>query len=363
MLFLCALGATLTTWIALRQRRILAAERRSAAAYSDAATALEGSPWSPPAAAARPRPRLADIGLSPLGVRLAALNAMVLAVDVWLFSMNGLTLDWSSTRVGALLLGTLLIVWLTFYVLPGPPADRFVAEAVFVVLLLVLATNVASPLQYGAIALGSPYADPWLAAADAWMGIHVPDSAAWIRARPVVSLLANAVYFSLLPQFLFAVVVLAVLRERERLWEFAFHFQGCLVVTVAALAIWPAACAPVYYGFTPAIDITRAMDQIKGLHDGTMTVIRFDQLEGLVSIPSFHAAGGLLVTWAFRDRRWILLPLIVLNVGLILATFLTGIHYAVDIVAALPLLAASFAAWRWWARPLLTPCGAGDANG
>jgi hypothetical protein len=347
MLLLLSISVALTAWALLRQRRILAAEQQ-------AGVAAAGLRWfSSTGAITRPRARLADLGLNPLGRRLAALNAIVFAVDVWLFSLSGLTFDWSSTGVGALLLGTMLIVWLTFYFLPGPPADKLVAEAVFVTFLLVLSTNVASPMQYGAIALGSPYVDSWLAAADARLGVHVPDSAAWIRAHPAISLLANVVYFTLLPQFLFAVIVLAALRERERLWEFAFHFHLCLVVTVAALTIWPAACAPVYYGITPAIDITRAIDQIRGLHEGTMTVVRFDQLEGLVSVPSFHAAGGVLVAWAFRDRQRLLIPLIALNIGLVLATFMTGIHYFVDILAAVPLLGVSYAAYRWWGRRLL----------
>ena len=110
-------------------------------------------------------------------------------------------------------------------------------------------------------------------------------------------------YFTFAPQMLLAVLALAVLRERDRLWEFAFHFHVCLIVTIAALAIWPSVCPPVFYGFQPTIDMTRVIAQIQGFHDGTMTVVSFNDLEGLVSVPSFHVAGVLLVTWAFRHRR------------------------------------------------------------
>ena len=183
--------------------------------------------------------------------------------------------------------------------------------------------------------------------------MHVPTLAAWTRAHRAISIGMTIAYATLLPQFLFAVIVLAVLRERERLWEFAFHFHVCLIASVAALAIWPAVCAPTFYGFSSTIDETHLMWQIQGFHDGTMKVVRFDELEGLVSLPSFHVAGALIVTWAFRNRVRILIPLILLNIALTLSTFISGVHYVIDVIAVVPLCAASLAAYRWWARPLL----------
>jgi hypothetical protein len=208
-------------------------------------------------------------------------------------------------------------------------------------------------MQYGALALRVPWADPWLARADAWLGVSVPAMTAWTWAHPLTALAAKVVYFTFGPQMLLTVLALAVLRERARLWEFAFHFHVCLILTIAALAIWPSACAPVFYGFEPTIDTTRAIAQIKGFHDGTMTVVRFDDLDGLVSFPSFHVAGALLVTWAFRGRRWMFVPLVVLNAGLILSTVITGEHYVIDVLAAVPLVAASIAAYRWGGQRLL----------
>ena len=152
---------------------------------------------------------------------------------------------------------------------------------------------------------------------------------------------------------LLTVLALAVLRERERLWEFAFHFHLCLIPTIAALAIWPSVCPPAFYGFSPTIDMTQVLAQIQGFHDGTMTVVSFKELEGLVSVPSFHVAGVLLVTWAFRHRRPVFFGLIALNAGLTLSTVITGVHYAIDVVAAVPLVAASIAAYRWGGRRLL----------
>jgi hypothetical protein len=336
-------AVTLAAWALLRRRRILTAGGGVAAVAGLAAAS----------SVVRPRPRLSDLGVNPLAGFFATCSAVVLAADVILFSARGLSLDWPTVWPYIALLAALLVVWINFYVVPGSPREHLVAETVLVVFLIILLTNVASPMQYGAVALGAPFADRWLAMADASGGIHVASFAAWTRAHATVALVANLVYVTLLPQFLFAVIALAALRDRARLWEFAFHFHVCLILTVAALMVFPAVHAPAFYGFTPAIDMTRLIAQIERLHDGTMRVVRFDELEGLVSFPSFHVAGALIVTWAFRDRPRFLVPLLVLNTALTLSTFVTGVHYVVDVLAALPLVAMSVGAYRWWGRGLL----------
>jgi hypothetical protein len=61
----------------------------------------------------------------------------------------------------------------------------------------------------------------------------------------------------------------------------------------------------------------------------------------------------MIVTWAFRSRPRILVPVIVLNAALLVATSITGVHYVVDVLAAVPLVGVSLAAYRWWGRTLL----------
>jgi hypothetical protein len=333
---ICVVGALLAGWTFLRRRRIAAAAARERAFASQTT-----------------RPSLARLGLNPLGQRLVACNVAALVVGILFFSGRGLAIDWSTAWLGPVLLTAILIVWLNFYFVPGAPGERFVAEVLFVTFLMVLLTNVLVPMQYGALAMGAPYADPWLAAADAAMGIHVPAVVAWIWAHPAALRLTNIIYFTFAPQLLLTVFALAALRDRERLWEFAFHFHLCLIVTIAALALWPAVCVSDHYAYKPTVDMTRTIAQIKGFHDGSMTVVRFDDLDGLVSFPSFHVAGGMLVTWAFRHRPRILIPLIVLNIGLAISTVTTGEHYAVDVLGAVPLVAGSLAAYRWWGQSLL----------
>ena len=336
---LCAVAALLATWTFLRRRRLAAAGDIDVWGGVDAGSAL---------------PALSRFGFNPLGRLLLAFNAIALAVGIAFLSAGHVTIDWPTAWLSAALLSALVVVWLNLYFMPGAPWEAFVAEVLFVTFVMLLLTNVLVPMQYGALALRAPYADWWLAKADASLGVSVPAMTSWTWGHPRVALLAKVVYFTFAPQMLLTVLALAVGRDRERLWEFAFHFHVCLILTIASLAIWPSACAPVFYRFEPTIDTTRAIAQIRGFHDGLLTVVRFDDLDGLVSFPSFHVAGALLVTWAFRDRRRILVPLAVLNAGLCLSTVFTGEHYVIDVIAAVPLVGASVAAWRWGGRRQLT---------
>ena len=299
------------------------------------------------------RPRLSRLGLNRLGRFFIGLQVAAVLANVLLYSAAGLSIDWRTAGINAVQTSVLLGVWLNFLITPGKPREWFVAEVVFIIFTMVLLTNLMSPLQYGAIALGFPYVDRWLAAADAALGVHVATLAMWTEAHPIVARIMTLAYSSLLPQWFVAVLSLAVLRERERLWELAFHFHVCLVITVATLIVAPAVCPPAYYHFQPTIDMTHVIDQIQALHTGTMKMVRFDDLEGLVSVPSFHVAGALLATWAFRGRPRIFVPFALVNVVLIAATFMTGVHYLVDVVASVPLFAGSVVAWHRWGRGCL----------
>jgi membrane-associated phospholipid phosphatase len=158
-------------------------------------------------------------------------------------------------------------------------------------------------------------------------------------------------YFSLLPQFVLPIIALGIFyRDRPRLWEYIFHFHFCLAVTLAGLALLPAACAFSYYGFHSLIDQTRFIDHFTRLRSGTFHELRLDDVEGMISFPSFHVAGGLMVTWAFRDRRGWFAALAVLNALLIASTVLTGAHYAIDVAATVLLFWGSVLLWRAWGR-------------
>ena len=301
----------------------------------------------------RTRPHLAQLGLNPLGQLLLALNALVLVADVAVFHVTGLSIQWSTAIWGPIILAGMFALWLNFWLTPGNEKEWFLAEVVFLMFALVLLTNLTAPFQYAAVALRFPYADPWLAAADSKMGVSVPSLAAWTWAHPRTNTLLGIAYGSLLPQCFIVVIAIAAVRDRDALWEFTFNAFFCILATVAALVIWPALGPAAYFHFRPTVDMTRLVAQVRALHDGTFTLVRFDQLEGLVSFPSLHVAGALALAWAVRRHRVLLVPMLLLNALLIVSTVWCGVHYLVDVIAGVPVFAGSALLYRWRGRGLL----------
>jgi hypothetical protein len=289
------------------------------------------------------------MGIVLFGAQMAALLFVAPG-----YSSHGLQIAWRTVapQVGAQVVFAGL--WLYFRRYSNHPTKRCIPEVIVAAALLVLLTDIMSPAQYVAVALKRPLSDPWLARADAALGVNVPSLALWTAHHRVVAMVLQLCYFSLLPQFLLPLLVIGLwYRDRAGVWEYTFHFHACLFVTIASFALFPAACAFQYYGFTATLDEVRFTAHFNGLRAGTFHLIRFNDLEGLVSMPSFHVAGGLLVTWAFRHRKYWFSFLALLNAGLIASTFMSGAHYFIDTPASIALVAASVAAYRLWAVRLV----------
>jgi hypothetical protein len=219
--------------------------------------------------------------------------------------------------------------------------------------LVVSLCVIGFPAQYAGAALNRPTIDGLLAALDAAMGIHVPTLVEWTRAHPAVAHWLALAYDSFGLQVLLAAPVLVLLGSRHHLWEFAWHLHVCLLVTLACFALFPAACAFTHYGFESTLPQSLFTAHFHGFRAGTLTTVDFRDVTGLVSAPSFHVAGALLITWSVRHRAWALIPLAIVNVALCAATVLSGAHYAVDTLLSVALLGVSLMAWRQWGRHLL----------
>ena len=295
-------------------------------------------------------------GVAPIAGASLVCSASLLAIAAPFYYQFGLSFAWEALVPHLILLGLLLGVWSHHQLVPDRRNGAVVKDLILAVFLLLLLTNVASPAQYAAVALKRPLIDRYLATADAALGVHVPSVTAWTRARPGIGRLLTICYYSLLPQFVLApIAVVLALRNRQRVWEYVYHFHFCLIVTLAALALFPAAGAFAYYGFESTLNQARFIHHFQSLRDGSFSTIRFDDLEGLISMPSFHAAGALMVTWMFRGyRRWFV-PVALLNVGLVAATVMTGAHYFIDVVATGGVFLTSLTTYRFYGSRLMPP--------
>jgi hypothetical protein len=279
------------------------------------------------------------------GVALALLMQIAgLLATVPFYGDHNLHVDWRSFGVGAC--GVALVAALAAATWGQRERDGVCSSALALAIILT-AGFVFGPAQYLAVALRRPLVDGSLAAADAALGISVPAVTMWTAQHPALVAVLTVAYNSLLVQFgLTILLVGAVGRDFEKLWEYIWHFHFCLVVTISCLALWPAACVFSHSGVPSLLPQQRFVEQFTALRAGTFHLIRFTEIEGLISFPSFHVAGGLMVTWAMRGRRAVW-PVGALNVAMIASTVFLGAHYFIDIIATAAMFGVSVAAY--WA--------------
>jgi membrane-associated phospholipid phosphatase len=80
------------------------------------------------------------------------------------------------------------------------------------------------------------------------------------------------------------------------------------------------------------------------VRDGSLRVLDFKTLGGIITFPSFHAAAAVPALWAFWAVWWMRPLALIANVGMLLATPLVGGHYFVDVFAGIALAMLAIAA-------------------
>ena len=280
------------------------------------------------------------------------LQVLLFGASLVLYRVTGLDVRWSTDIGFFTCIGLLVALWGGLTMWPGGSASRHrVAEAVAALVLFLSLIQITAPLQYGALALGRPFVDASLDRADRWMRIDVAQLAAWTAQYPSLVATLNATYSSLAAQLLVPLVVLPLAGDSDALWEYLWHLHVSLVGALVCLALWPAICPFTFRHYNPLVSpalVQHLTTQIRDVHAGRFHVLGLHDMQGLISFPSFHAAAAVAVIWALRRQRvWVWAPVALVNVGLVSATVLLGIHYATDLAGTAALLAASLVLYRY----------------
>ncbi len=207
------------------------------------------------------------------------------------------------------------------------------------VMWVILITNVHLFPMYFAARLDVPMHDGILASFDQMMGLEVTDVLAWIEGYPRLNRFMLNVYNSLIPFMTIATVLPLVFNRMDRAKGFAL---SCLVAAIVSLPIF--ACFQVvgpyhYYGYE---SIIASLSEIEGM----FTTLKADgwyhidanNMDGLISFPSFHViltALAAIAVWPFRYVRW---PAVAWATLIIMSTVTCGVHYLVDAVAGLAIV-------------------------
>ena len=189
-----------------------------------------------------------------------------------------------------------------------------------------------SILTYAGTSLNAPLADEWLIACDSALGIHLPAIVVWTAAHPVVKCMFDVAYPSVMLSTLLAIVLLGLDQDRRRMQEFVLQFMLAGLLTTLVFLRLPAAGPFAVYGYELRPDQQRFLEHFDALRSGQFRHVSLNNVEGLITFPSFHTSWALLLAWGFRHYRWLRMPMLVLNLMVVVSTLTTGWHYASDIV-------------------------------
>ena len=205
-------------------------------------------------------------------------------------------------------------------------------------------------LTYAAMAVALPYRDAELYAADRWLGFDRAAYLALVDAHPWLGTTLNVAYLSIMPQMALVPFLLLLAGQTSRLQRFTLAFGLALVATAFVSAFIPAQDAFIY------VDLARRgvaslpprfytqIPTLDALPANMPYSVRLDNLEGLVTFPSFHTASAIMFTWALRRVRYVGWIAAAVNVLMILSTPYSGAHDLVDVLAGAVVAVAAIGA-------------------
>jgi membrane-associated phospholipid phosphatase len=231
--------------------------------------------------------------------------------------------------------------------------DYQIGNMLAVVAQLFLTLLLGLLLTYAASAVALPYRDAEFSAIDHWLGFDRASYIAAIDSVPGLGTILDLSYVSIQPQTALVPLALLLTRQMPRLQGFVLSLGVSLLITNLVAVFLPAVDAAIYIDLAPrgaaalAPGVYTHVHTLEALRSGTMSVVRLDDLEGLITFPSFHTTNAILFVWALWTVRYLRIPVLVLNVLMVASTPTAGSHYFIDVVGGTVVAILAIAAANW----------------
>jgi hypothetical protein len=200
-------------------------------------------------------------------------------------------------------------------------------------------------LSYLCVSINAPLVDSSLVRFDRGLGFDWPAIYLWVKSHPHVQQILELAYESGSWQLLAIPAILGLSGRREDLSDFFFLLMLSAILLLIASTPFPATSAFVHFKVSDLNAVSTVSD-FAILRDGTMRLFDLRDIQGLVSIPSFHTMLAVIFTYSLRRIPLLLGLAIVLNATMIVSTPTQGGHYLVDVIAGLLLSALTIQSLR-----------------
>lgn len=199
---------------------------------------------------------------------------------------------------------------------------------------------VLTVLSYLAVSTNAPLVDPEFDAIDKALGLDWLAWTEWVVGHPLLRKGLLVAYASLPLQAFFGYIYNVHCRANWRNNEIWWITFVSALATISISAFIPAISAWVYYGISSMADFPH-MQHFEAVRDGTMRVIAFTDVQGLVQLPSFHTILAIMFAYNLRHNRWFFSVAVILNLALVISCPTEGGHYFVDLAAGAVVAAAT----------------------
>ncbi|WP_305096261.1 phosphatase PAP2 family protein [Croceibacterium aestuarii] len=208
---------------------------------------------------------------------------------------------------------------------------------------LLFAIGILASLATAVLALdGGAYVDHLLISADRalfpfanWQRIML-----WLPSEPELQTLLQLAYTSLTWQPYLYILLALTFGKAKDFDDLLAALSIGLLLCILPFAWLPALGPYSVFGISPAdipgSKVSLPWDypvMLEALRSGEISRIGIHTLSGLVTFPSFHACGAVVLAWAFWRFRLIRYPMALLNASMLVASVPMGGHYFVDVLA------------------------------
>ncbi len=277
---------------------------------------------------------------------LGALVALVGGVS-WLAPMAFDPLGIAALAIASVVLGGAAL----FY--RHVRSNRAFSTMCVALLQMLLFSAVGSILSYLLARNGGALWDDRLTAWDRALGFDWLAYVRWVDRSSLLAAALHLAYSSLIPQIIAIVLIFGFTGRLEPLRGAMLAAMLCGTFTIILSPLFPAVSNYVHLGLGAGdfrhLDPSDGYAQwmhFRALRDGSMTGLRFGELQGIIAFPSYHAGLATVTLSSFwriapRGPRW---AGVALAATTILSTPVDGGHYLVDVIAGMAIALIAIAA-------------------
>lgn len=162
-----------------------------------------------------------------------------------------------------------------------------------------------------------------------WLGIYN-----WTEHSPMLNMMLNGTYYTLGVQMLIIPFILGAMGNDRHLRELTAQQIAAFLIMIMISTPYPAYGTFSHYGVGSSNDLALTT-HFAAIRQHTFDTLNFGELQGLVSMPSMHAALAILLTYALRSFSLLFIAACLFNTVMIISTPTEGGHYLVDTLAGI----------------------------